>query len=497
MNALRIHDADNVAVALADLPAGTQTTVAGGPMRVVDDIPRGHKFALAALPAGSQVRKYGFAIGESTCDVACGQWVHKHNLRTGLGEQFDPGGFRISHEYTWRPPKIAERTFEGFRRDDGQVGIRNELWIIPLVGCVNSLAVRLAADIRPRLGEGVDGAIALQHPFGCSQLGDDLANTQRLLASLARHPNAAGVLLLSLGCENNTVESFLPMLGDYDPQRIRHLVCQDVSDEFSSAIALLDELAEQAAADRRTPVSLGRLVVGLKCGGSDGLSGVTANPLLGAVSDRILAAGGTSILTEVPEMFGAERALLARCTDGEIFERAVGMIRRFREYFVRHGQPVGANPSPGNSEGGITTLEEKSLGCVTKGGTAPITDVLDYASRVRRSGLVLLDGPGNDLVAATNLAAAGAQLVLFTTGRGTPLGTAVPTVKIASNRELTRRKPHWIDFDASRLLDGISMDDLADEMLDRLIELAGGKRRCRAEQAADRQIAIFKSGVVL
>jgi len=497
MNALRINDADNVAVALADLPAGTTVTVAGASVRLVDDIPFGHKIALDAISRGSHVIKYGFAIGRTPCDVQAGQWVHSHNLRSDLDGQSGLDDITMATTFEWIAPATADRTFDGYVRGDGQVGVRNELWIIPLVGCINSLAERLAADLGGKLPHGVDGAIALSHPHGCSQLGNDLANTQRLLASLARHPNAGGVLLLSLGCENNTPESFLPLLGDYDRRRIRHLVCQDVSDEFAAAQTILQELAAQASRDRRTSVPLGRLKIGLKCGGSDALSGITANPLLGAVSDRLIATGGTSILTEVPEMFGAERALLARCTDREVFDRAVAMIRRFREYFIRHGQSVGENPSPGNREGGLTTLDEKSLGCVTKGGSGPVTDVLDYACRATLAGLVLLDGPGNDLVAATNLAAAGAQVVLFTTGRGTPFGTVAPTLKISTNRELARRKPHWIDFDASGLLESVPLDEMTDHLLDLLVKLAGGQYHCRAEENASRQIAIFKSGVVL
>jgi len=492
MLTLQIHPDDNVAVALSGLAAGTKIE-AGIPLR--ETVKRGHKIALAALPAGSPVIKYGMRIGTATAAIAPGDWVHTHNLKTALGGVED---------YVYRPhfkpvvPAGTEKTFSGFVRADGGVGIRNNLWIVPTVGCVNKLAENLARAINRQLPQGaVDRAIALTHPYGCSQLGGDHRITQQLLAGLVRHPNAGGVLVVGLGCENNTLDSFQKVIGTWDENRVRFLIAQQETDEFAAGMKLLGELLDYAAAQQRVPVPLAKLKVGLKCGGSDGFSGITANPLVGAFSDRLIAAGGTSVLTEVPEMFGAETLLMDRCVSREVFDRCVGMINNFKQYFISHHQVVYENPSPGNKEGGISTLEDKSLGCTQKGGTSPVTAVLEYGDRLQTPGLNLLSGPGNDMVATTVLAAAGAQLVLFTTGRGTPFGGPVPTVKIASNHELAVKKAGWIDVDAGRLLDGVPMSTLADELLDQVIAIASGQQQAKNELHGFEEIAIFKDGVTL
>lgn len=492
---LRIHPRDHVAVALETIPAGAALEVSGIPVTALREIPRGHKIALAAIAAGENVIKYGQPIGRATEPVPPGEWVHVHNLKTNLG------GAEV-YDYDPVPDVLARRddgrTFDGFVRANGDVGIRNELWILPTVGCVNHICTALAKEFGARTTVGsIDGVHAFTHPYGCSQLGEDHLNTRRILANLAHHPNAGGVLVVGLGCENNTMAGFKEALGPIDPDRFRFLLVQEVEDEMEAGIALLEELAESAGGAVREPVPVSVLRVGLKCGGSDAFSGITANPLVGAFSDRLIERGGTTVLTEVPEMFGAETLLMNRCVNREVFGACVDMINGFKEYFLRHNQVVYENPSPGNKDGGISTLEEKSLGCTQKGGQGAVADVLGYGGRLSHPGLNLLDGPGNDIVSVTALAAAGAHLVLFTTGRGTPLGGPVPTLKISSNSELAARKKQWIDFNAGRMLEGTPIDALADELFDQVLAIASGTARTRSEINGFREIAIFKDGVTL
>jgi len=491
---LLIHPADNVAIALRRLAAGTTVDAGGTSVTLAADIPCGHKFARVALGAGEPVRKFGQPIGSATQAIPAGAWVHTHNVRTNLDGVLD-------YAYAPQPPaplpRVADRTFLGYTRPNGDVGIRNELWIIPTVGCVNEVAQALARNLRAAgLPAGLDGVHAFSHPHGCSQLGADHASTQQILAGLATHPNAGAVLVIGLGCENNTMPSFRRLLPDAESGRYRFLSVQESPDEMAEGAKLLGELAAYAALSKRTPHPLARLRVGLKCGGSDGFSGLTANPVVGAFSDRLVAAGGTTVLTEVPEMFGAEALFLNRCASRAVFDDCVGMINGFKEYFLRYHQAVYENPSPGNKEGGITTLEEKSLGCLQKGGTSEVVAVLPYGGRLARPGLNFLTGPGNDIVSLTALAASGAHLALFTTGRGTPLGGPVPTLKIASNSDLATRKAGWIDFDAGRLIDGLPLAAAADELLDLVVATASG-RPARNEVNGFREIAIFKDGVTL
>ena len=441
----------------------------------------GHKYALCPIKAGEQIIKYGNPIGHATADIAAGEHVHTHNVKTNLSDH-------ITYTYTANgadfPVKETEKTFLGYPRADGSVGIRNDVWIVGTVGCVNKIAEKLAAKT---------GAFAFPHPFGCSQLGEDQTVTQQILRGLVHHPNAGGVLVLGLGCENNHIGVFREMLGEYDPKRVRFLNCQDVEDELAEGEAIIRDLQAEAAKTERRPVPVSRLVVGLKCGGSDGYSDITANPLVGRFSDALIGMGGSCLLTEVPEMFGAEHLLMQRAESREIFDKTVALINDFKDYYKRHDQVIYENPSPGNKKGGITTLEEKSLGCVQKAGSAPVVDVLDYGDTVRKQGLSLLNGPGNDLVAVTNLTAAGAHLILFTTGRGTPLGAPVPTVKIGTNAALAEKKANWIDFDASPILKG---EDLDQKLVDYVIEVASGKET-KNELHGYREISIFKSGVTL
>ena len=489
---IRITERDNVAVALHAAAKGETLKAGDAVVTAREDIPQGHKIALVPIAAGEAVVKYGFPIGHATEPVEAGSWVHTHNMRTNLsGEE----------EYAYEPsvPEIeaAEaETFQGYRREDGRAAVRNEIWIIPTVGCVNDVAKKLVSDTQDWVSGSIDGLYTFPHPYGCSQTGDDHAQTRKLLAALARHPNAGAVLVLSLGCENLQHDQFVEELGEYDAERVKFLTCQDVEDEFAAGRTLLEQCASYAGRYRREAVPVSELVIGLKCGGSDGLSGVTANPTVGAFSDMVIARGGSTVLTEVPEMFGAEGMLLSRCVNEKVFGKAAAMLNSFKDYFISHNETVYENPSPGNKKGGITTLEDKSCGCVQKGGTAPVADVIGYGEQVTAHGLSLLYGPGNDLVSATALTAAGAHIVLFTTGRGTPFGAPAPTVKIASNSGLAARKPGWIDFDAGPVADGEPIAEAAKRLYALVLDIAGG-RPSKTELLGYREIAIFKNGVTL
>ena len=488
MKAIRIHPDDNVAVALEDIRKGEAVLN----VTAAEDVARGHKIALRNIREGEAVVKYGNPIGLAKADIPAGAWAHVHNVRTGLSESAD---YSYDHK-VYDKPVVTPKTFQGYRREDGRAAVRNELWIIPTVGCVNSIAARLVQENQHLVKGSIDGLYTFAHPYGCSQMGDDHAQTRKLLAALCRHPNAGGVLVLSLGCENLTQEQFKAELGEWDDRRVKFLVCQQVEDEFEAGAKLLEELADYAGQFKRETLPASELVVGMKCGGSDGLSGITANPTVGRFSDRLTALGGTTILTEVPEMFGAENILFSRCENEEVFNKAVKMVNAFKDYFVSHGQVVYENPSPGNKAGGITTLEDKSCGCVQKGGSAQVVDVLEYAEPVTKKGLNLLSGPGNDLVSATDLTAAGAHIILFTTGRGTPFGAPAPTVKISTNTALFEKKGNWIDFNAGTVAQGEDLDQAGDRLLDFVLETASG-RRTKAEERGAREIAIFKDGVTL
>lgn len=491
---IRIHEKDNVAVALQFLDKGSQLMINGSSdiLTLREDIPAGHKFTLCPIAKGEDVLKYGNPIGHVLENMEKGSHVHTQNLKTNLGE---------INEYTYEPiyPTIMateEVFFQGFRRPNGKVGIRNQIWILPTVGCVNSIANSLVKTASRHIKGTVDDIIAFPHPYGCSQLGDDAENTMKILADLIHHPNAAGVLVLGLGCENSNIDELKTYIGDYDENRVRFLQCQDVEDEMEEGEALLKELIEYGNRFHRESINASELIIGLKCGGSDGFSGITANPLVGEFSDLLISKGGSTILTEVPEMFGAEVLLMNRCQNEELFHKTVAMINDFKNYYKKHEQPIYENPSPGNKKGGISTLEDKSLGCTQKSGTAAVVDVLDYGDRVKVKGLNLLTGPGNDLVAATALAAAGAHIVLFTTGRGTPFGCPVPTLKISSNTALSNKKNNWIDFNAGRLTEDEDREKVIAEFFELIIETASG-RKLKSEEAGFYDMAIFKQGVTL
>ena len=492
---LKINPADSVVVCLTEKKKGDVIRVDDHDIVLNQDTPAGHKVLIHDVSEGENIIKYGYPIGHAREALKAGDWVNENNLKTNL---------QGTLEYTYNPVderlniKKENRTFKGYRRKNGDVGVRNEIWIVPTVGCVNGIAERLAQKLREETGcKDIDAVYAWHHNYGCSQLSGDHENTRKVLRDIVLHPNAGAVLVLSLGCENNQPDAFMEMLGDYDQDRIRLLVTQKVDgDEVEAGMEVLRQLYAVARQDKREDVPVSELRVGLKCGGSDGFSGITANPLVGELSDWLVAQGGTSVLTEVPEMFGAETILMNRCETPELFEKTVYMINNFKEYFLSHGEPVGENPSPGNKAGGISTLEDKALGCTQKCGRAPVSGVMEYGDRLQAKGLNLLSAPGNDLVAATALASCGCHLVLFTTGRGTPFGTFVPTMKIATNPTLAARKPQWVDFNAGQLIEGRTMQELLPEFIDKVLSVASGEH-ARNEENDYREISIFKNGVTL
>jgi altronate hydrolase len=492
---IKIHPNDNVAVALADLAEGERLSLEGLEVILKQSMERGHKCALQPLAVGDLVVKYGLPIGHATVPVAAGETLHSHNTRTNLN---DLDEYSYQPDFATLPPQAGDREVQIFRRKNGDVGIRNELWILPTVGCVNGIARQMVTRFLKESNDaaGIDGVHLFTHPFGCSQLGQDHENTRTMLQNMVRHPNAGAVLVIGLGCENNQVDIFRETLGNYDAERVHFMALQQHDDEVEAGLEHLRQLFEVMRYDQRQPGRLSELKFGLECGGSDGLSGITANPLLGRFSDQTIANGGTTVLTEVPEMFGAERILMGRCRDEATFAKTVSMINDFKRYFIDHNQPIYENPSPGNKAGGITTLEEKSLGCTQKAGESQVVDVLKYGERLHQPGLNLLSAPGNDAVATSALAGAGCHMVLFSTGRGTPYGGFVPTVKLSTNSELAAKKPHWIDFDAGVLIKGTEMSVLLEKFVDTLVEIANG-RQTRNEQNDFRELAIFKSGVTL
>lgn len=494
--AIKIAKQDNVAVVVQPVQAGETLTYGTQEMEAITDIPFGHKIALQDIEPNENVIKYGEPIGHALEFIGKGSHIHTHNLKTNLGDLM---------EYEYHPnieviDSFKERenaTFQGYKRKNGQVGIRNEVWIIPTVGCVNATAKILEQGAIKEFGDKVDGICAYTHNMGCSQLNEDFERTQQILKGLINNPNVASVLILSLGCENNDLEHFIPALGDYDKERIRFLVTQEVEDEYEEGIKLLKELTDYAATFHREEVSARNLILGFKCGGSDAFSGITANALCGRVNDKVVRCGGSTILTEVPEMFGAETRLMERAVNKEVFEEIVQLINNFKAYFIKYKQTIYENPSPGNKKGGISTLEDKSLGCTQKGGKAPVVDVLDYGEQVTKNGLNLLIGPGNDQVSCTNLVASGAQMILFTTGRGNPYGAPVPTIKISSNTDLYKKKEKWIDFDAGQLLTGRTFEEMTTEFFQYILDVASGKIQTKNEINGYKEISIFRDGVIL
>ena len=502
MKSIKINPADNVAVAIEHLYAGMSVEIDGKVITLKDNVPSGHKFLLEDCAENSDIIKYGYPIGHLIESKMEGELIDDRHLKTNLKGLLEYSYTPIDTTLDILPDKC--KSFEGYRRKNGDVGIRNEIWIVPTVGCVNGVVNQLAERLKKEVGfvdgknYGVERITSFPHNYGCSQLSDDHENTRKILRDIILHPNAGGVLVVGLGCENNQPDSFKEFLGEYDDERIKFLVTQRVDgDEIEEGMKLLHEIYSIASKDVRQSIPLSELKVGLKCGGSDGFSGITANPLLGVFSDYIVAHGGTTVLTEVPEMFGAETILMNRCADSELFEKTVKLINDFKQYFLSHGEPVGENPSPGNKAGGISTLEEKALGCTQKCGKSAVKGVLAYGEPIKVKGLNLLSAPGNDLVASTALAASGCHIVLFTTGRGTPFGTFVPTMKISTNTNLAERKPTWIDFNAGTIVEDEKISDVAERFTEFVINIASGKEFALNEKKNYQEIAIFKTGVTL
>lgn len=491
---IKIHPLDTIIVALDDIKEGEVLDFDNQSITILQPVERGHKIAIQPIAKGDNIIKYGYPIGHATIDIRPGEHVHIQNMRTNLSEVL---------EYAYEPKHVTlkgedkKMTFNGYRRKNNQAGIRNEIWIVPTVGCVNGTAEAiLKTFLSENKTENIDSFEVFKHNFGCSQLGEDHQNTKNILCDIILHPNAAGVLVLGLGCENNKIEDLKTALGNFDSERIKFLSSQSVQDEIAEGVALLQQIYANSSTDVRVPISISELRIGLKCGGSDGLSGITANPLAGFFSDFLISQGGTTVLTEVPEMFGAETILMKRAKDRAVFDKTVHLINDFKDYFIALNQPIYENPSPGNKAGGISTLEEKSLGCIQKGGQATIVDVLKYGDQLKLKGLNLLSGPGNDLVSCTALGAAGCHMVLFTTGRGTPFGSFIPTLKISTNTPLSEKKPHWIDFNAGTLIENKSFSEVLDQLINKVLQTANGEK-VNHEKSGFREIAIFKSGVTL
>lgn len=489
---IKIHENDTAAVALVPLKKGEKLDIDGHVVTLTENIPQGHKFAATSMKAGDSVIKYGCSIGHASADIPEGAWVHTHNLKTGLGDI-------LSYSYNRQETSLPHSDmayFKGYRRADGSVGVRNEIWIIPTVGCVNNVVREIEKLSQEFVHGSVEGIISFTHSYGCSQLGGDQDNTRKILADLVNHPNAGGVLVLGLGCENSGIDEIKKFIGDYDERRVKFLVAQECEDEISDAVEIIKDLAKYVGSFHREDIPASELIVGLKCGGSDGRSGITANPAVGRFSDILVSKGGTTVLTEVPEMFGAETLLMNRCENEEIFLQTVSLINDFKNYFTSHGQTIYENPSPGNKKGGISTLEEKSLGCTQKSGSSAVRGVLKYGERVSSNGLNLLSAPGNDLVASTALAASGAHIVLFTTGRGTPFASPVPTVKISTNTALSEKKHDWIDFDCGAMVNDKTLAETGAELFEFVLEVASGKN-VKSEEKGYHDMAIFKDGVTL
>lgn len=492
---IKINECDNVIIALRDYKKDEVIDLEGEKITLLEDINRGHKIAIKNINKGENVVKYGLPIGYALEDIKVGSWVHTHNTKTNLK---DLNTYSYTPKFTDRKLNLKDIKVNVYKRKNGDVGVRNELWIVPTVGCVNGIAQRIKDAFLAEVGElEIDNINVLTHNYGCSQLGEDHINTRIILQNTVKHPNAGGVLVLGLGCENNQVADFKKTLGEYDGERVKFLISQEVDDEIEIGKNILIELYNQMKNDKREEVSISEINFGLECGGSDGLSGITANPMLGYFSDYIIALGGTTVLTEVPEMFGAETLLMERCKDEKTFEKCVHMINNFKEYFIKNGQEIYENPSPGNKKGGITTLEDKSLGCTQKSGTSKVIDVLKYGEVLKEKGLNLLSAPGNDLVATTALAAAKCHLVLFTTGRGNPYGGYVPTMKISTNTQLYEKKRKWIDFNAGRIVtENMSFEEITKEFIDYIVSVINGEKT-NNEKNRFQEIAIFKSGVTL
>ena len=493
---IKIKERDTVAVALKELKKGSIKIVDNRELKLLEDIPFGHKFAIKNIKENENIIKYGEPIGHAVRDIEVGSHVHTHNLKTNLDDIISYEYNKINSDFIKEDIEKAP-CFEGYIRENGKVGVRNDIWIVPTVGCINMTAKNIAKLAKNKYGNLVDDIVPIIHDKGCSQLGNDLESTQKILAGIINNPNAGGVLVLSLGCENNSLEVFKPYLGEINEKRVKFLVIQEIEDEYEKAMELIGELVDYVSGFKRESVGIDKLTVGLKCGGSDAFSGITANVLCGIVNDEIVSYNGATIITEVPEMFGAEKILMARAINERVFNDIVDLINGYKNYFKKYNQTIYENPSPGNKKGGISTLEDKSLGCIQKGGTSPVVGVLDFGDSITDSGFYLLNGPGNDQISSTNLIASGATIIVFTTGRGNPFGTPVPTIKVASNSSLYNHKKHWIDFNAGEILEEMTFEEAKNKFMKELIDIASGIVKTKNEEYGFKDISIFKDGVIL
>jgi len=480
--ALLLRADDDVVVVTRELPAGTSVVTATGTVVVRDDVPRSHKLAVRAVPAGSPVHKYGQSIGLATVDIAAGDHVHVHNLGMDRAER----AYEFGTQRTVLPAPVGpERTFLGYHRANGRVGTRNYVGVLTSVNCSASTAKMIAEQFRGMALDAfghVDGVVALTHQSGCGLVpGSDGANTLlRTLRGYAQHPNFGGVLVLGLGCEMVPVQSLVDGLDLPSDTLVQTLTIQDTGGVRATVRAGVDRIKEMLPvleARRRAPAPISALVLGLNCGGSDGYSGITANPALGYASDRIVAAGGTSILGETPEVFGAEHLLTRRAVSEPVGRKLLDRIDWWQGYAAAGGGTLDNNPSPGNKAGGLTTILEKSLGAVAKAGQADLAAVYEYAEPVTEHGLVFMDTPGYDPVSVTGIVAGGATVVCFTTGRGSVFGCRpTPSIKLATNTEMYERMSDDMDINCGRIVDGTAtLTDVGDEIFERIIAVASGE----------------------
>jgi altronate hydrolase len=472
---LILNPADDIAVALDDVATGETPEGLDGPARA--DIAQGHKIARHAVPEGGIVRRYGQVIGRAKTAIEAGDHVHVHNLAMAEDGREAEVGADVHP-----PVPLTDATFQGIVRKDGRVGTRNYIGVLTSVNCSATVARRIA-DAFPdaSLPKGVDGVVAFTHQGGCggSSLSTDVELLQRTLAGYARHPNFAAILIVGLGCEANQIPDWLRKSELETGTTLRAMTIQEAGGTaraIEAGIEIVRELVDEAAKVERQTVSASHLTVGLQCGGSDGWSGVTANPALGAAVDLLVAHGGSAMLSETPEIWGAEHLLLRRATSQGVADKLNARLDWWRAYADKHGMELNNNPSPGNLKGGLTTILEKSLGAVAKSGSTPLTDVIGYAEPLKTQGLTFMDSPGYDPCSATGQIASGANLIVFTTGRGSVFGAKpAPSIKVASNAKLASWMDEDMDIDASPVLTGTPMAEVGAEIFERMLAVASGE----------------------
>ena len=491
--AVYLHSDDNLCVAARHLELGEEISVGGESLRLAEPVRLGHKLAVRAIREGERVKKYGQTIGFATRDIAPGQWIHSHNLTAGRFER----EYEYATEIPPPPAPIEGRTFQGYRRAGGKAGTRNYIAVISSVNCSASVSKYISQRFDNSLlakFPNVDGLLPLTHKGGCGlqYAGEDHQQLTRVLSGFATHPNVGAYLLVGLGCETGTLQYLVQHGGLAEgvvqlntkangaarpPVVLSMQDCGGTNKTVEAGIAAIAEMLPRVNGVRREPIPASELILGCECGGSDGNSGVTANPALGAASDLLVAAGGTSILSETPEIYGAEHLLVRRARTRAIGEKLIDRIRWWEEYTAKFGVEIDNNPSPGNKEGGLTTIYEKSLGAVAKGGSTALCGVYRYAEPVTAQGFVIMDTPGYDPASITGMVAGGANVVCFTTGRGSCFGCKpVPSIKIATNTPMYEQMIDDMDINAGVILEGASVADVGRQIFEFILEVAGGKR---------------------